>query len=216
MLSVAVLISGRGSNLLSLLKSARSYQVSAVLSDREDAAGLTYAKQFDVPVYTFPRAQYQSRSAQKLAIYSALDQLNPGLVALAGFMQIVEAEYVHRMFGRIINIHPSLLPAFPGLDTHRRALGAKVSCHGCSVHFVDSGIDTGPIIAQARCGVTTSDSEEVLEARVLALEHALYPWVVESFARGDFTLTGRNIRWSNAAQAEATQRGFLLAAGERP
>jgi folate-dependent phosphoribosylglycinamide formyltransferase PurN len=129
-------------------------------------------------------------------------------------MQIVPADVVHRYYGRIVNIHPSLLPEFPGLDTHRRAIEAGAQRHGCSVHFVDSSVDTGPIIAQAALPVLIDESEHELSARVLLLEHRLYPWVLNGIANGEIWLEDGAVKLSPALTREAGRAGFSLAEGD--
>ena len=207
---VVALISGRGSNLKSLISHAKDYQIVAVFSDNPDAPGLDLARQAGILARALPRTAYQNRKEQRLAIFEQVYAQNPALVCLAGFMQIVDGPVVDRLFGRLINIHPALLPAYPGLHTHARALAAKEKIHGCTVHYVDSGVDTGPIIAQASNLVEPGDSEESLAARVLANEHRLYPWVVQHLARGEISLHERVVRFSDAARISAQQEGFIL------
>jgi phosphoribosylglycinamide formyltransferase-1 len=132
----------------------------------------------------------------------------PVIVALAGFMMVLQPEFIAAFQGRLINIHPSLLPQFAGLDTHARAVESKVRFHGCSVHFVDVGVDTGPLIAQASLELSPEDDAHTAAARVLILEHALYPWVLSHLARGDIALSGSSVHYSDAVLHEATQRGF--------
>ena len=180
MKKIAVLISGRGSNLKSLIDNAKNYRIIAVLSDKEDAPGLKYAKKAKIPQFTFSKKEYGHKKEQKKAIFETLQNLKPDYIALAGFMQIVPLYYLEEF--TIINIHPSLLPAYPGLDTHRRVLEAGEKEHGCTVHFVDAGIDTGPIIAQEKVVVLPSDTEESLANRVLEKEHQIYPWVFNNIS----------------------------------
>ena len=142
---------------------------------------------------------------------------NPDLVALAGFMVVLQPEFIEAFSGRLINIHPSLLPLFPGLHTHERALEAGVSTHGCTVHYVDAGVDTGPLIAQAVVEVLKDDSQESLTNRVLMREHILYPWVVQRVMSKDITLEERTVRYSSLASQEAREHGFSLhLTGETP
>lgn len=187
---VVVLISGRGSNLKSLVESRLGYEIVAVVSDQPEAPGLQYAQDAGIETIAIPRSKFPSRAAHKREIFSNVNQLGPDLVALAGFMLIVPPEFVEPNYGRIVNIHPSLLPAFPGLDTHKQAISAGVTEHGCSVHYVDSGVDTGPVIAQARCECYPTDTPETLAARVLTSEHKLYPWVVSQ-------ISGQQIRFDS-------------------
>ncbi len=209
-LKVAVLASGRGSNLQALLKNQSAYQIEAVITDKPEAYALEIAKNAGVPVIrTFPRSSYDSKAQQKQAIYQELEKLNPDLICLAGFMQILEPEFVNRNLGKIINIHPSLLPKFTGLDTHKRALEAKEKTHGCSVHFVDAGLDSGPLIAQAECEVC--EGEQALAERVLALEHRLYPWVVNGIANSEIKLTENDkISFSERLIKDAELNQFKL------
>lgn len=214
---VLVLISGRGSNMAALLKTQGSYFVEAVLSDRAEAPGLAIAAEAKVPVVeSFSRTDYPTKHQQKLAIYSRVRALNPELICLAGFMQILESDFVDEFYGRIINIHPSLLPNLPGLDTHRRALESNFAVHGCSVHFVDGGMDTGPLIAQCRVEVQPCETEGVLAERVLAREHMVYPWVCEQIAKGAIRLDrssaadrGR-VSFAPEAVAESNRLGIHL------
>ncbi len=214
--SIAVFISGRGSNLRSLIANAQSYQIIGVLTDRPEAPGLAYAAEHNIPTYAVSRAQVQSRKEQRAMLYDKLRALKPDLIALAGFMQIIDAEFVQEYFGRLINIHPSLLPAFPGLNTHEQALRDKASHHGCTVHYVDTGVDTGPIIAQACCDCSAYDSVDALAQRVLDLEHRLYPWVVNACAQGHIYLNsvanapGSIVRISADKRRDAAAQQFIL------
>jgi phosphoribosylglycinamide formyltransferase-1 len=183
MKNVVVLISGRGSNLEALLHTARvenwaeriPARVAAVISSRADAAGLAFAQAAGVPTQVLAHDRYASREAFDAALIDAIDAHEPALVVLAGFMRVLTAHFVERYLGRLINIHPSLLPAFPGLATHRQALAAGVRVHGCTVHFVSNRVDAGAIIGQAVVPVLPGDDESTLAARVLAQEHVLLP-----------------------------------------
>ena len=208
--NVLVLISGRGSNLKSLIDRAEAYRVSAVVSNNPEAGGLQYARDAGIPAYPFARSEYASLSAFKEAIFRKVADLNPNLIALAGFMQVIQPEFVTAFSGRMINIHPSLLPSYPGLDTHKRVVAAKEPVHGCTVHFVDTGVDTGPIIAQARCELCPDDTEESAAAKVLRREHELYPWVVNGIARRTIAFEHGRVRLDDSARAEAHSRGFTL------
>jgi formyltetrahydrofolate-dependent phosphoribosylglycinamide formyltransferase len=191
---VAVLISGRGSNLAALLGAARSHQYAAqityVISNRADAAGLILARMAGIHADVFSQRDYADRSAHEAAIDDALQAHHIEIVCLAGYMRLLTPFLVGRWAGRMLNIHPSLLPQFPGLDTHRRALAAGVSRHGCTVHLVNDAMDAGPILAQAAVPVLADDTEEILAARVLVKEHMLYPWVLDHFARGESSACG--------------------------
>ncbi len=208
--SIAVLISGRGSNLESLIKNSHQYSVIAVLANNKTAGGLKIASVNGIQTYGFERGEFATLKEQKAAIYSKIRELKPDLVALAGFMQIVEPEFVKEWTGKLINIHPSLLPALPGLDTHHRAVQEKLKVHGCTVHFVDSGVDTGPIIAQASVAVESTDTEDSLAARVLPREHAIYPWVVNSIALKNIKFENGKVIYTKTARAEAAEQDFIL------
>ena len=215
--TAVVLISGRGSNCQSLIGQARNYSIVGVVSNNAAAPGLMYAHEAGIEAIAFDRKNAESLVQQKQHIYGHIEALSPSLVVLAGYMQILESDFVERFEGKIVNIHPSLLPRFKGLDTHKRALqafqqagGSADAEHGCTVHYVDRGIDTGPIIAQACCRIIPSDTEETLAARVLELEHRLFPWVVNAIAANDITYRDRQARFSSKAIAEAEDNGFLL------
>ena len=221
-MKVIVLISGRGSNCRSLIEFAANhqnrvnYQVSAVLSDKSDAAGLLFAQQAGIDIYAFSRRDAASRLDHKQRIYDKIETLEPELIVLAGFMQILEAPFVERYSGKIVNIHPSLLPAFRGLDTHQRAMsaykksGGLLSDHGCTVHFVDAGVDTGAIIAQARLSIEPDDDPCSLARRVLKQEHRLFPWVVDQIARGMILFSEDKVTINELVRREGAQAGFEL------
>jgi phosphoribosylglycinamide formyltransferase-1 len=199
-MSVVVLISGRGSNMQAMLEAG--IPVSAVISNVAGAAGLAIAAKRGVPTKVVPHRDFGSREAFEDALAGEIDAFAPRLVALAGFMRILTAGFVARYGGRIVNIHPSLLPAFPGLDTHRRALEAGVKLHGCTVHFVTADLDHGPIIAQAAVAVRADDTEETLAARVLREEHRIYPMSVRWFLEDRIVVAGGVVRVKGAdAQA---------------
>ena len=177
---VAVLISGRGSNMTALVEAARApdcpYEVVLVLSNKPDAEGLTLAARAGVPTLAIDHRPFGAdRQAHERALDAALREAGAEYVALAGYMRVLTPYLVQAWAGRMINIHPSLLPKYPGLDTHRRAIEAGDTEAGCSVHLVTAGVDEGPILDQARVPVLTGDTPETLAARVLAAEHALYP-----------------------------------------
>lgn len=186
-LKVLVLFSGRGSNLNALIegaKNGRGYEILEAITDNPNAEGVVRAREHSIPCKIFERKKESSKEEFKREIFSYVEQRSPDLIALAGFMQLVPSWFIEKWSGKIINIHPSILPAFPGLRTHDQAIAARVKEHGCSVHFVDAGVDTGPVIAQLKCQVFPDDTAEILAARVLQLEHRLYPEVVEQFALG--------------------------------
>lgn len=176
---VAVLISGRGSNLRALAAAAEASdypaEIRLVVSDTEGAGGLTVAAAHGIATRIVPRSAFGDRRAFEAALTTTLEEAAVARVCLAGFMRVLSAEFLHPWDGRIINVHPSLLPSFKGLDTHRRALDAGVKLHGATVHEVVAELDSGPIIAQAAVPVLPGETEERLAARVLAVEHRLYP-----------------------------------------
>ena len=188
MKKVVILISGRGSNLRALLEADLPAQVAAVISDRPGAGGLAIAQAHGVPASVIDYRGFASRGGFDAALAREIDRQGADLVVLAGFMRVLGDEFVTRYQGRMLNIHPSLLPAFPGLHTHRRALEAGVRIHGCSVHFVTAHLDSGPIVIQAAVPVLEDDTEEALAARVLAQEHRIYPQAVRWFLEGRLRL----------------------------
>jgi len=170
---LAILISGRGSNMQALVEAG--LPVSAVISNRADAAGLEFARSRKIATAVVEHRKFPSREAFDEALAKEIDQHRPRLVALAGFMRVLTPRFVNRYERRLLNIHPSLLPAFTGLDTHARALAAGVKLHGCTVHFVTAELDSGPIVIQAAVRVRTGEKAEELAARVLRQEHVIYP-----------------------------------------
>ena len=175
----SILISGRGTNMSRLIEAAAEAdypaEIVGVISDTPEAPGLVFASDRGIATRTLPRGDYASREAHDGAIDAALAELDTEIVCLAGYMRMLSARFVEKWAGRMLNIHPALLPAFKGLDTHRRALEAGVRVHGCTVHFVTAEVDDGPIVAQAAVPVRVDDSEETLASRVLKAEHQLYP-----------------------------------------
>jgi phosphoribosylglycinamide formyltransferase-1 len=185
---LAILISGRGSNMMALVAAARAAnypaEVAAIISNRPDAAGLAWARAEGLPVTLIDHKAYPSREAFDAALDQVLVAADVELIALAGFMRIQSATFVRKWQGRQLNIHPSLLPAFKGLNPHAQALQAGVKISGCTVHFVSEELDGGPIIAQAAVPVCEGDSAESLAARILVAEHALYPEALALVATG--------------------------------
>jgi phosphoribosylglycinamide formyltransferase-1 len=187
MKNIVILISGRGSNMEAIVRAAATERwparIAAVISNRADAAGLAFAKDRGIATAVVDHKAFATREAFDDALAAAIDGHAPDIVALAGFMRILGAGFVAHFEGRLVNIHPSLLPAFPGLHTHRRAIEAGCKVAGASVHFVTADLDHGPIIGQALVAVQPGDIEAALAARVLAQEHLLYPrairWLVE-------------------------------------
>ena len=191
LMPVVVLISGTGSNLKALIDAAAAgagYRIAGVISNRPGAAGLAHAEAAGIPTRVIDHQDYPDRAAFDAALAPAIEAFDPGLVILAGFMRILTPAFVVRFAGRMINIHPSLLPAYQGLHTHRRALADRIREHGASVHFVTGELDGGPVIAQARVPVLPGDDEATLAARVLEREHVLLPQVVAWFAAGRLRL----------------------------
>jgi len=185
---VVVFISGGGSNMLALAKAASEpdfpAEIIGVVSDKADAGGLAKAAALGIPTFSFVRKDYASKDAHEAAILSALESLSPDIICLAGYMRLLSAAFINRYEGRIINIHPSLLPLFPGLHTHQRAIDADMTEAGCTVHFVTEGMDDGPVIAQATVPILAGDTAEMLAARVLVVEHRTYPQALRLIAEG--------------------------------
>jgi phosphoribosylglycinamide formyltransferase 1 len=175
MKKIVILISGRGSNMEAILNARLPLEVASVISNEPAAQGLGIAQSRHIPTAVVPHRAFAARDDFDAALAMEINRYQPDLIVLAGFMRVLTEPFVMRYSGRMINIHPSLLPAFPGLHTHRRALEAGVRVHGCSVHFVTPGVDSGPIIIQAAVPVLTDDTEDTLAARVLAEEHRIYP-----------------------------------------
>ncbi|MFO1185058.1 MAG: phosphoribosylglycinamide formyltransferase [Bauldia sp.] len=195
---VAVLISGRGSNMAALISAAQAPDypaaITLVLSDNSGAAGLAYATAQGVRAVTVERSRFTDRAVFEAAVGRELHQAGIELICLAGFMRLLSADFVERWRDRLINIHPSLLPAFRGLDTHARALAAGVKLHGCTVHFVRAEVDAGPIVAQAAVPVLAHDTVESLAARTLTAEHRLYPAALREIAGERVRIEGDIVR----------------------
>ncbi len=200
MASVVILISGRGSNMQALLEAG--LPVAAVISNNPAAEGLLFAQSRGVPTQALNHRTFPDRKAFDTALAAIIDAYQPDLVVLAGFMRILSEFFVDHYHGRLINIHPSLLPAFPGLDTHERALDAGVKIHGCTVHFVTSQLDHGPIIIQAAVPVLTGDTPATLSTRVLAQEHRIYPQAVRWFLQKQLTLTGNRVEILSVSEVQ--------------
>ena len=198
MKTIVILISGRGSNMVSILDAVANgtlpVRVAAVISNRPDVSGIGEAQARGVPVCIVDHRLYDERESFDAALAAEIDALTPDLVVLAGFMRILTDAFVRRYEGRMINIHPSLLPAFPGLHTHRQALAAGVRVHGCTVHFVTPQLDHGPIIVQAVVPVLDGDSEAALAARVLVQEHLAYPTAIRWFVEGRLRIVEGRVR----------------------
>ena len=205
--SIVILISGRGSNMLALLDAVASgelpVRVAGVIANRPQAEGIQLAAARGIPTAIVDHRQFADRDAFDMALADRIDAFAPDLVVLAGFMRILTDVFVARFTGRLINIHPSLLPAYPGLHTHRRALEDGVRVHGCTVHFVTPALDHGPIIIQAAVPVLDGDDEATLAQRVLAEEHRVYTLAVRWFAEGRLTI--RDGRVQVAGQHRASE-----------
>lgn len=198
MKNIVILISGRGSNMEAIVRAAKSEgwraRIAAVISNRADAAGLAFAAAHGIPTRIVPSREFPSRDAFDARLRATIDEFAPDLVVLAGFMRILTAPFVEHYAGRMLNIHPSLLPSFPGLATHQQALAAGVKVHGATVHFVTADLDHGPIVAQAAVPVLPDDSEDSLAARVLVEEHAIYPRAVRWFIDDRLTVIDGRVR----------------------
>lgn len=197
---VAILISGRGSNMAALVRAAKAdpafpAEIVLVLSNKPDAAGLAFAASEGIATVVVPSKAYgKDRAAFDAAMQAELVKARAEIICLAGFMRLLTPEFCEAWAGRMINIHPALLPSFKGLDTHARALAEGVKFHGCTTHFVTPGMDEGPIILQAAVPVLDDDTEASLAARVLAEEHRIYPETLRLLASGRLMLDGRRVR----------------------
>ncbi len=215
MKNIVILISGRGSNMEAIVRAFKrekwSARLCAVISNRADAAGLAFAEKEGIPTRVVPHKDYPDRDSYDAALQKAIDEYRPDLVVLAGFMRILTDGFVNHYTGRMINIHPSLLPSFRGLHTHRQAIEAGVRVHGATVHFVTPELDGGPIIAQAVVPVLPGDDENSLADRVLEQEHRLYPRVIGWFVEGKlaYTRDGK----AGVADDVAESRDFVLTGG---
>ncbi len=203
MKNIVILISGRGSNMEAIVHAQLPARIAAVISNRPDAAGLKFATQSGIPTAVVDDREFPARDAFDAALAKAIDGHAPDLVALAGFMRVLTQGFVKRYEGRLINIHPSLLPAFSGLHTHRRAIEEGVKMHGCTVHFVTPEVDRGPVIIRAEVAVRPGDTEESLAARVLSQEHRIYPIAVRWFLEDRLVVENGTVR-VNAADARQT------------
>jgi phosphoribosylglycinamide formyltransferase-1 len=197
---IVILISGRGSNMEAIVRARLPATIAAVISNEADAAGLAFARDAGLTTRVVGHRAFPDRAAFDAALKNAIEEFTPDLVVLAGFMRILTEDFVRHYAGRLLNIHPSLLPAFAGLHTHRRALEAGVRVHGCTVHFATVELDHGPVIVQAAVPVLAEDTEDALAARVLAQEHRIYPQAVRWFCedrielRDDGTVRIRDAR----------------------
>ena len=204
---ITVLVSGRGSNLAALIDAERRGELggtlTAVLCNRADAPALGIAEAQGIATQVVEHRKYADRDTFEAALAAAIDASEPDLVVLAGFMRVLGAAFVARYAGRMLNIHPSLLPSYPGLETHRRALADGVRVHGCTVHFVTADVDHGPIAMQGAVAVHDGDDEATLAARVLAVEHRLLPAAVRAFCERRLVIAGRRVRVKDEVVPEA-------------
>jgi phosphoribosylglycinamide formyltransferase-1 len=198
---IVILISGRGSNLQSILEAKLDARIAAVISNNPAARGIGIARNFGLDTAVIDHRGFPNRASFDAALADKTDSYRPDLLVLAGFMRILTEGFVRRFGGRIMNIHPSLLPAFPGVGTHGRALQEGVKIHGCTVHFVTPELDHGPIIAQAAVPVLSDDDEERLAARVLEQEHRIYPQAIRWFLDGKLRLEGNRVTVSAGRSA---------------
>jgi phosphoribosylglycinamide formyltransferase-1 len=210
MKNVVILISGRGSNMEAIIAARDAgnlpVNIAAVISNRPEAMGLETAAKASIPVHFINHKAFAGRESFDAALAECIDDFSPDLVVLAGFMRILSEGFVRHYEGRLINIHPSLLPSFPGLHTHQRALEEGVRIHGCTVHFVTPTLDHGPVIIQAAVPVLDDDTEASLAARILVEEHKIYPQAVRWFAEGKLTLENGRVRLA----AELANSGALI------
>jgi phosphoribosylglycinamide formyltransferase-1 len=208
MKNIVILISGRGSNMEAVVRAAESQgwpaHIAAVISNKPEAKGLEFARARGIPTAVVANKEYPSRAEFDAALQEAIDRFAPDLVVLAGFMRILTAPFVEHYEGRMLNIHPSLLPLFPGLGTHQQALDAGEKEHGATVHFVTAELDHGPVVAQARVPVLPGDTEDTLSARVLVEEHKLYPHAVRLFVEDRLKIENGEVRILDDAPAETT------------
>ena len=205
MKSVVILISGRGSNMQAIVEAGLPVRVAAVISNRADAAGLDWAAKRGIATQTVDHRAFSGRDAFDAALAEAIEAHHPDLVVLAGFMRILGEAFVTRFAGRMLNIHPSLLPSFPGLHTHRRAIEEGVKVHGTTVHFVTPALDHGPIVIQAAVPVLPGDDEDTLAARVLEAEHRIYAQAVRWFAEDRLVIRDGVVRVKDGGACEGAQ-----------
>lgn len=206
MKNIVILISGRGSNMEAVVRAAENEgwpaRIAAVISNKPEAKGLEFAQSRGIPTAVVANKDFASRAEFDAALQETIDRYSPDLVVLAGFMRILTAPFVEHYEGRMLNIHPSLLPLFPGLGTHQQALDAGETEHGATVHFVTAELDHGPVVAQARVPVLPGDTEDTLSARVLVEEHKLYPHAVRLFVEDRLSIHKGEVRIATQAPAE--------------
>lgn len=198
MKNIVILISGRGSNMEAVVHAAREEQwparIAAVISNKADAKGLEFAQSHGIPTAVVANKEFATREAFDAALQETIDRFAPDLVVLAGFMRILTPGFVAHYDGRMLNIHPSLLPLFPGLHTHQQALDAGVARHGATVHFVTAELDHGPAVLKAEVDVLPGDTPDTLAARVLVQEHTLYPRAIRLFVEDRLSIDNGDVR----------------------
>jgi phosphoribosylglycinamide formyltransferase-1 len=200
---VVVLLSGRGSNFQAIVEAALPIDIVAVISNRPQAEGLAYARARGLTAIALDHTAHPDREAFDALLAGEIERHRPDLVVLAGYMRILSPAFIARFEGRLLNIHPSLLPAFPGLKTHARALEEGVKIHGCTVHFVTARLDHGPIVIQAAVPVRADDSAATLAARVLAQEHRIYPQAIRWFAEGRLRVGQGRVNVENDTRSQS-------------
>jgi phosphoribosylglycinamide formyltransferase-1 len=206
MIRLAILISGRGSNVLCLADAIEKYQINAVITiviSNKDCDGIALAAARGLATKVVKRSDFDNRLAHDADIASTIEECHADYVFLAGYMAILGSVFVDQFAGKLINIHPSLLPAFKGLDTHQRAINAGVETHGVSIHLVNATLDEGPLILQASLAVAETDTAKILAGRVLQLEHQIYPFVLLSLAAQNVTLLPDEVIWHTKTLAAA-------------
>ncbi|MBP0616381.1 phosphoribosylglycinamide formyltransferase [Jiella mangrovi] len=205
---IAVLISGRGTNMGAILAACMDPsfpgEVRTVISNRTDARGLETARRYDIAAHAVDQKAYESREAHERAVLDILEEAEPDVICLAGYMRLLTVDFVRRFEGRMINIHPSLLPLFPGLDTHARAIAAGMRVHGCTVHYVTERMDEGPIIAQAAIAIEPGDTPDTLSDRLLRAEHRLYPHALRMALTGDVRMVNGQAAFRRRPPAQAS------------
>lgn len=208
MKNIVILISGRGSNMEAVVRAAQAEQwparIAAVISNKAEAKGLEFAASHGIPTAVVANKDFASRAEFDAALQQAIDGFDPDLVVLAGFMRILTPAFVEHYQGRLLNIHPSLLPLFPGLHTHQQALDAGEKVHGATVHFVTAELDHGPVVAKASVDVLPGDTAESLAARVLVQEHRLYPHAIRLFVEDRLSIVDGDVRIAHARPAETS------------
>lgn len=200
---VVVLLSGRGSNFQAIVGAGLPIEIAAVISNRPQAAGLEFAREHGLHAVALDHTAHAGREAFDARLADEIERHQPDLVVLAGYMRILSPDFIARFEGRLLNIHPSLLPAFPGLKTHERALAEGVKVHGCTVHFVTAQLDHGPIVIQAAVPVHADDTPGVLAARVLAQEHIIYPQAIRWFAEGRLVNTDGRVNLKDDSKSQS-------------